>query len=99
EGNGYCYTNDGLSCGPEGRCIPIPAVGQACAPSTICVEGAFCDGSSTCSPKREAGGTCTGFSEACSVRTFCDYESGQCQPRKADGAACEGDEQCASESC
>jgi hypothetical protein len=101
DGVGFCYTNDGFSCGVDHRCVPIPGIGEPCTFSTVCKEGAFCDVNGTCSAKRDTGSCQGGTFDACSDRTYCDFDAGgECSPRKADGAACTGnDDECASNSC
>jgi hypothetical protein len=99
DGNGYCYTNDGFSCGSEGRCVPVPGIGEPCEGFTRCKDGAFCDLDGKCSPQRDTGSCTSGGFDACSDRTYCDFDSGECQPRKADGAECRGADECVSDSC
>jgi hypothetical protein len=58
---------EGASTDPvvDGMCVAAPvlaAVGQSCA-ANACVDGAYCDATSTCQPVKAAGAACTDDSE------------------------------------
>jgi hypothetical protein len=89
-----CYASDGLQCDHSAlKCTPVPKLGERC--SSRCVEGAYCN-SGTCAPQVDTG-PC-GF-DACSSKSYCDYDTNTCQPRKADGESCSSDDDCLIGSC
>jgi hypothetical protein len=93
----FCYTEDGFSCGVDRRCVPVPGIGESCKGSTRCKEGAFCDLDGTCRPQRDTGSCVADGFYACSERTYCDFDSSECQPKKADGAVCSASVECLSD--
>jgi hypothetical protein len=91
-----CWISDGLYC-PIGRvCTAVAAIGQRCSGNYSCVEDAHCQNGACVA--NEATGPCT--SQFDCLRTYCDYTSQQCSPRKANGETCSGDDsQCAGGDC
>ena len=96
DNSAKCFTNDGLGCGPDGRCAALAQIGQPCS-SGSCASNAYCAG--VCKPKVPSGSPCDNW-DACAEGTFCDMEgSGGCEPTKPDGAACETLGECTSGDC
>ena len=95
--SGICYASDGLFCSSQtGVCTTFAQLGQACEPQG-CVAGAFCAGG-MCVVQRDSG-SCSDAQDACSAKSYCDFTTNQCLPRKADGAACDESSDCLSDEC
>jgi hypothetical protein len=94
--SGSCYASDGLFCSSLTKvCTALAPVGAACEPQG-CVAGAFCNGG-TCAAQRDSG-PCSD-ADACSAKSYCDFTTSQCLPKKADGAACDRSSQCLNDEC
>jgi hypothetical protein len=92
-----CYAEDGLFCSSQTQvCETLVPIGEACA-DRGCVPGSFCD-LGKCMAQLDSG-PCTGSTEACSAKSYCDGTSRQCLPRLADGSPCEISEECSSDEC
>lgn len=76
-----CYSADG-SC--PGRCTSFAARGAACGGAVGCAPGLFCDGSSTCQPRKVSGEACSGGD--CLENLSCD--AGSCSYVASLGEAC-----------
>jgi MYXO-CTERM domain-containing protein len=63
----------------DGTCAaatPVVAVGASCAGNAACVEGAYCDfTTTTCQPRKGVGETCTSSDEC---TNSCDDTTGKC---------------------
>jgi len=88
----------GLHCGPDGMCHGLQPSGGACSSSHECVDGLWCDASTTCAPAGALDGSChPGDSRSCVASAYCDETN--CVPLLPDGASCSSSEQCMSQGC
>jgi len=74
---GNCEGADTSSPPVDGMCAAAPALaalGSSCA-AAACVDGAYCDSTSTCANKKAAGETCTSDSECVNS---CNTTTGMC---------------------
>jgi hypothetical protein len=92
-----CWVNDGLVCGAGLVCVDVPTLGESCAPSYHCAEGAYCN-AGICAAQIDTG-SCASNSIACSGASYCDTASQMCTPKKADGVVCDSDGQCIGGDC
>jgi uncharacterized lipoprotein YbaY len=88
-----CYTNDSLYCTSSFVCQPLIAIGSACGNSDVCVDGAYCDFTTTrCAAKIAAGASCSGGA-SCVTSAYCTTAQ-VCASKKAAGAACQNYDEC-----
>jgi len=76
------------------RCVPRPALGEACSPLLPCAVG-VCGDDDVCVFLPD-GAPCTG-DDSVTIREcqgFCDTDAGTCRDRLSAGAACDEDFQC-----
>ncbi len=94
-----CWVDDGLVCGTNGRCEPVPSLGQSCASAYYCMPGAYCNGA-ICMPQITTG-SCAGsaYSACSSISAYCEMNTLQCTPKKPDGAVCGSSEDCIGGQC
>jgi len=93
-----CYTNDGLTCGTTGTCVPLAQVSEPCT-SLSCVKGAFCDfKTGLCAPVLTVGSDCSGSND-CEASAYCDLSTRKCATKKPDGASCQSSSECAGKAC
>jgi hypothetical protein len=94
---GSCFSADGLFCNSTTQvCTALAPIGQPCEDAG-CVAGAFCS-LGKCQAQLDSG-PCTGGSDACSDKSYCDDNSQLCTPKLADGAPCELSNECSSDKC
>lgn len=90
-----CYTNDGLYCTSSYVCQPLVAVGSSCGNGDICVNGAYCNFTTTqCAAKIAVGASCSGAA-SCVDSAYCTTAQ-ICASKKAAGAACQNYDECIS---
>jgi len=72
------FSDGGIRIAVDGRCRPMPSIGESCPlPQSRCEAGAFCAFSQTCQPKVQPGGICA--AAPCDDVTYC--ETAQSPPR------------------
>jgi hypothetical protein len=96
-GDAACYYGDGYRCF-EGSCVPLGAVGDACAGNYQCVDGSACI-QGVCSARIELGEFCSAdaVGNPCVSGAYCDGLRCVAQVELAE--ACTVPEACASGSC
>jgi len=66
-------SNSPMICGPQQKCILLPATGQPC--TTSCSDASYCAPSGTCSPYAKNGASCSSSNDCESY--YCDISSGR----------------------
>jgi len=66
-------SNSPMICGPQQKCILLPATGQPCTGG--CSDASYCAPSGTCTPYAQNGASCNSSNDCESY--FCDTSSGQ----------------------
>jgi hypothetical protein len=91
-----CYTNDGLKCdGISQKCVALPKLGESC--TFDCAAGSYCS-SGKCAAQVDIG-SCANYSTACSSKSYCNFDTHECAPRKQDGDACQSGGECQTDHC
>lgn len=92
-----CFSNDGLTCGAEGRCVALAGVGQYCTADSSCGRSLFCStasvgSSATCQARSPVGSSCADYAHPCVDTAYCS--AGSCVAKKREGEHCLSNTEC-----